>query len=175
MAAYYSRHICCYITKQIFSVALELTAITFCIIFMAAEYKQQCYDDTGENITHYYLKAITLLTVCHLYHLFKIVYFSWSLYRKQRQSILKCCLQCGCCYTVAIYIYAQVVFFRYQRFCHDQIPIINFYLLLETALFYFYAFLECCTVFWIGVGTYYDKKNDTLQIEKQKKKFEEKN
>ena len=39
----------------------------------------------------------------------------------------------------------------------------------------FYAFLECCTVLWIGVGTYYDKKNDTLQIEKQKKKFEEKN
>ena len=70
----------------------EIAFLAAASIFLAKETDKECYDAQGNQLHGIFYTAFILLIFGHLYQIIKAAYFACSLERKQKESLLKCCL-----------------------------------------------------------------------------------
>ena len=150
LADYWSNNPTHYYLRQSIVLVAEIGFLACCCVFFALESGKSCYvtspaGDVSE-VSHEYYKAYILLIICHFYLILKVLYFTWTLKKKEDQGTIKCCLQCWCCYTTGVSIFVQVVYFTYGiDKCKDQLPLLSTWLMAEVIIFYCYIFMECIT------------------------------
>ncbi|CDW85780.1 UNKNOWN [Stylonychia lemnae] len=159
-----------YYARQGIMIIAELGFLITAGIVLGFEAGDECIDYDGTMVNEHYRNALILLIVGHLYQIIKAAYFAWSLQRKQKESLFKCCLQCWCCYTCAIYLFLQIVYFKYMNVCDQVLKFTSLWLRAEILIFYIYVISECIMIG--GICFTMMKQHKKLQkeyIEQQKK------
>ena len=104
---FWKNHLVFFYLKQSILIILEIGFLAISIAALVVDFDDHCYSRSRPdfNLATYFHRAISLMIAGHVIQIIKLSYGFHSIKVKTKESLLKCCLSCGCCYSLGVYIY----------------------------------------------------------------------